>query len=151
MDYNNLLAGFKELYEKQDMLSKLTEQEFLHGYGCSDIHCVDLVGKQEQVNVTRIAEGLNMTRGAASKITKRLLEKGVLHSYRLPDNRKEIYFSLTAEGERLYIEHKRRHMLWEERDLKFLKGVPEAELLTVNRFIGAFNKYLNEQIEEYKE
>ena len=35
-----------------------------------------------------------MTRGAISKITKKLIKKGIIESYQKPDNKKEIYFRL---------------------------------------------------------
>lgn len=59
-----------ELYEKQDMLNKLTSKEFIQSYGYSEIHCIDLIGKLEKPNVTKISSKLSMTRSAISKIVK---------------------------------------------------------------------------------
>ena len=43
-----------------------------------------------------------MTTGATSKLTKKLLAKGFLVRYQKEKNRKEVYFRLTEEGERIY-------------------------------------------------
>ncbi|MHB8072679.1 winged helix DNA-binding protein [Desulfosporosinus fructosivorans] len=47
-----------------------------------------------------------MTRGAISKITKKLTSKDAISSYQKEDNRKEVYFRLTDYGELLYKKHK---------------------------------------------
>ena len=39
-----ILDLFTELYEKQDILSKLTQSSSLQGYGYSVIHCLDAIG-----------------------------------------------------------------------------------------------------------
>lgn len=56
-----------------------------------------------------------MTRGAISKLTKKLIKKGLIVSYQKPDNKKEIYFRLTEQGkvinkvhEKLQKEHQER-------------------------------------------
>ena len=87
----SLITKFTELYEKQDMLTKLTSREFLHGYGYSEIHCIDWIGKLDNPNVTKLSSRLSMTRSAISKIIKKLVAKGAITSYKCKDNKKEIY------------------------------------------------------------
>ena len=95
-----LLSLFKELYEKQDAIAKYHQDPSLHEYSFSDLHCIDAVGSLERPNVTNIAASLNMTRGAVSKITKRLTAKKLLLPYSLEGNKKEVCFSLTEEGKK---------------------------------------------------
>lgn len=151
MSYSKLLLSqFAELYEKQDILTKLTSREFLHNYGYSEIHCIDLIGKLENPNVTKLSSKLSMTRSAISKIVKRLLNNGDITSYQNEDNKKEIYYKLTEKGKSLFDEHFRRHSAWEERDEKFFEKIDDRDLQTVSKFLNEFNKYLEEQITELK-
>jgi len=141
-----LLLQFAELYEKQDILSKITSQEFLHGYGYSEIHCIDVIGRMEDSNATRIAKKLSMTRSAISKITKKMVQRGDIINYQNPSNQKEICFKLTKKGYSLFKEHEQRHLAWEKRDREFLEKISTKNLETVSTFLVDFNSYLNEQI-----
>ncbi|WP_310602058.1 MarR family transcriptional regulator [Anaerosporobacter sp.] len=145
---DQLLMQFAEFLEKQDLLSKLTEHEKLHEYGYSDIHTIAAIGDLEEPNVTEIAKSLNMTRGAVSKITKRLLSVGVIESYMLPDNKQKIFFRLTKSGEVLYKEHQTRHQKWIDRDNKFFSQFSSQQLEEISGFMNLFNQYLGEQIVE---
>ena len=64
-----LMNLFVKYMEKQEILSKLTEDEKLHGYNYSEIHTIAAIGDLEEPNVTQIASYMNVTRGAISKFT----------------------------------------------------------------------------------
>lgn len=146
--YETLLGLFAEYLEKQDMLSKLTEHEKLHEYGYSEIHTIAAIGDLQEPNVTSIAQHMNMTKGAVSKIVKRLLASQVIESYQLEGNRQKIFYTLTEKGKFLYREHEQRHNLWIERDRNFFGRYPESQLKQVAEFMADFNGYLQEQIDE---
>ena len=67
---SELLGLFAKYMEKQEVLSKLTESEELHGYNYSEIHTIAAIGDMEFPNVTGISQAMHMTRGAISKITR---------------------------------------------------------------------------------
>lgn len=145
-----LLSQFLKLYDKQDVLTKLDSRYLIQGYGYSETNCVDMIGKLEQPNVTKIAKELNLTRGAVSKIMKKLIASEDVVSYQNACNKKEIYYKLTTKGQLLYEEHHRRHALWEERDRRFFEKMPEDELAVVIKFMVNFNKYLDKEIKDLK-
>lgn len=145
-DQELLLKEIARMLERQDMLSRLTESVCLDAYGYSETHCIDFIGRLERPNVTKIAEQMGMTRGAISKMTKRLLAKGLIEKYTLETNRKEVYFRLTEEGQVLFDEHARRHRRWEKRDMEFLMRYSAEETAVVCRFMREFNDYLESQI-----
>ena len=70
-EQQRLLQEIALMLEHQDMLSKLTESQCLDEYGYSETHCIDNIGRLELPNVTKIAEQMQMTRGAISKMTKK--------------------------------------------------------------------------------
>lgn len=142
-----LLKEIALMLERQDMLSKLTESQCLDEYGYSETHCIDFIGRLELPNVTKVAEHMGMTRGAISKMTKKLLAKGLIEKYTLETNKKEVYFRLTDLGKLLFEEHEKRHKRWEKRDMEFLARYSKEEVGTVYRFMQEFNEYLESQIE----
>lgn len=141
-----LLKEIALMLERQDMLSKLTESQCLDEYGYSETHCIDFIGRLELPNVTKVAEHMGMTRGAISKMTKKLLAKGLIEKYTLETNRKEVYFRLTEQGNLLFEEHDKRHKRWEKRDMEFLERYSKEDVETVYRFMREFNEYLEDQI-----
>ncbi len=142
-----LLKEIARMLERQDMLSRLTESVCLDAYGYSETHCIDFIGRLDRPNVTKVAEHMGMTRGAISKMTKKLLAKGLIEKYTLETNRKEVYFRLTGEGQTLFDEHAMRHRRWEKRDMEFLMRYSAEETAVVCRFMQEFNEYLEAQIE----
>lgn len=56
-----------------------------------EVHCIDLIEKIQDPNVTKLSKVFRMTRGAISKLTKRLIKAGSIETYQKPGNKKEIY------------------------------------------------------------
>lgn len=146
-----LLKEIALMLERQDMLSKLTESQCLDEYGYSETHCIDFIGRLELPNVTKVAEHMGMTRGAISKMTKKLLNKGLIEKYTLETNKKEVYFRLTDLGKLLFEEHDKRHKRWEKRDMEFLSRYSREEVEMIHKFMKEFNEYLEQQIEALAE
>lgn len=144
---HELLSQMGRFLEKQDMLNMLTENANLHGYGYSEIHTIKAIKELDEPNVTEISRRLNMTRGAISKITRKLLKQGLIESYQAPDNRQKIFFRVTEAGMPLYEEHEKRHTMWEQRDLDFLGRFSEKDLSDFLSFMNAYNTYLQQQID----
>ncbi len=136
MELLQLLAQF---LERQDLLSKLTESERLHGYGYSDVHAIAAIAAIDHANVTKIAAHLHMTRGAVSKIAKRLRHSGCITPYTEPG---------TEKGAALCAEHDARHRQWQQRDQAFLRRCDQRQLQAVTRFMRDYNAYLQEQIQQ---
>nr|WP_207731494.1 MarR family transcriptional regulator [Clostridium botulinum] len=141
------MEGFKEIYEKEEILGKIAFRGEYEKYGVSEIHCIDFIGKIENPNVTKISENMNMTRGAISKICKKLLNNKLIDKYKKPENDKEIYFKLTKSGEELYKCHEIKHKKWEERNNNFFKNVDREEQEIVVSFLKKFNNFLDKIIE----
>lgn len=148
MDYTrSIMKSFKEIYEKEEILGKIAFKGEYEKYGISEIHCIDFIGKIENPNVTKIAQSMNMTRGAISKLCKKLLANELIEKYKKPDNDKEIYFKLTSLGEQIYKNHEIKHKQWEERNNKFLQSIDKEEQEMAVKFLEKFNYYLDKMIE----
>lgn len=129
---------------------KIQENIFPHewqvtfdGVNLAEVHCIDRIGTIELANVTKIANEMEMTRGAISKICKRLLSKGLVESYQRPDNNKEIYYRLTARGQHVYNEHKKLHSQARQEKLSLINTYSEYEQSIVLCFLNDINRLYN--------
>ncbi len=140
--------GFRDLFNKYVSLNKPKMEERLKGYKPSEVHCIEYIGNHVHPNVTKLAESLYMTRGAISKITRKLIEKGLIESYQRPNNKKEIYFRLTEQGKEIYKIHKELHKEFQERDKAVFEQITEEEYDSMLRFVEKYRRHLDEEIKK---
>ena len=141
-----VIEGFWDLLNKKIRLDRSRMKDSLKGYKPSEVHCIEYIGRNEDPNVTKLAESFYMTNGAISKLTKKLMEKGVIESYRKPDNRKEIYFRLTEKGDAVHKIHEDLHNGFVERDKAVFEQIPQEQLDDMIRFTQLYSRHLDEEI-----
>lgn len=143
-----VMMELREVFNKMAWLNKSKMEESLKGYKSSEVHYIECIGRNVDSNVTKLAESLYMTRGAISKMTKKLIEKGIIESYQKPDNKKEIYFRLTEEGQRIYKVHEKLHKEFEERDKAVFEQITEEQFDSMLSFIEKYNRHLDAEIKK---
>lgn len=134
-DYIN---DYAEIHEKslKDLLNK-QDYKILSNKSLmlSEIHVIDCIGKNRLPNATFISKELSMTKGAISKITAKLLEKGFIQGNQLEDNKKEIYYTLTPQGKEVFKVHERLHNIENEKIITTLTHYTKEELHTISNFL----------------
>lgn len=143
-----VIRGFRDLLNKMVSLNKFKMEESLKEYKPSEVHCIDYIGKNADSNVTKLAESFYMTRGGISKITKKLIKKGIIESYQKPDNQKEIYFRLTEQGKVIYKVHEELHKEFQERDKAVFEQVTEEEFDIMLSFAEKYSRHLDAEIKK---
>lgn len=143
-----ILYLLKGIFEKQSQLAELTQEDILKEYSLSEIHTVDIIGIESKVNGMLISKKLNLTRSAVSKIISKLKDKEVVYSYKVEDNKKEIYYNLTEKGKEIYESHKKAHKDWENREVYFLEKLEKKEKEIVNNFLKKYDDYLIKLIDK---
>ncbi|MCY9589985.1 transcriptional regulator [Paenibacillus chitinolyticus] len=143
-----VLMGFRDLFNKLVWLNKGKMENSLKGYKPSEVHCIEYIEKNVDSNVTKLAESFYMTRGAISKITKQLLKKGLIESYRKPDNKKEIYFRLTEKGKVIYNIHEDLHKEFQERDKAVFEQITEEQFDSMLSFVETYSRHLDAEIKK---
>ncbi|OAJ74043.1 MarR family transcriptional regulator [Brevibacillus sp. SKDU10] len=114
----------------------------------SELHVIACIGKQGQVNVTAISQEMDMTRGAISKISTKLLQRGYLVKKQRADNQKEVHFQLTPMGDEIYRLHEELHEQAERRIERFLQKYSSSELAFIDRLLSdAIAEHKNKQAE----
>lgn len=142
-----VIMGFRDLYNKMVFLNKKMEDS-LKGYKSSEVHCIEYIGRNVDSNVTKLAESFYMTRGAISKITQKLIKKGIIESYQKPDNKKEIYFRLTEQGKVIYKIHEELHKEFRERDKAVFEQVTEEQFDSMLSFVEKYSRHLDAEIKK---
>lgn len=92
------------------------------------LHVIEAVGEMQPVNGISISKHFGIPKGSISKITRRLVEQDVMRSEYLPDNKKEVWFSLTTIGQSIYDIHKQLHSHIEHNVRKFLGRYNQEQL-----------------------
>jgi DNA-binding MarR family transcriptional regulator len=116
-----LECGCKNLYDKNLIIS--------------EYHVIECIGKNRLPNATLISKELNMTRGAISKITAKLLSKGLIKADHLENNKKEVYYTLTPQGKDAFNIHEKIHELADGNLQEILGKYNSDELGTISRFL----------------
>jgi DNA-binding MarR family transcriptional regulator len=142
-----LMLSLRELINKMAALNKSKMKDGLKGYRSSEVHCIEYIGKNVDSNVTKLAETY-MTRGAISKITKKLIKKGIIESYQKPENKKEIYFRLTEQGKAINQVHEELHKEFQERDKAVFEQITEEQFDSMLGFIEKYSKHLDAEIKK---
>ena len=143
-----VIMGFRDLFNKMAWLNKFKMEERLKEYKPSEVHCIEYIGKNVDSNVTKLAESFYMTRSAMSKITKKLIEKGFIESYQKRDNKKEIYFRITKQGEEINKIHEELHKEFQERDKAVFEEVTEAQFDNMLNFVEKYSRHLDKEIKK---
>ena len=143
----NILKSLTKIQERSGIF-RHGREEIFDGFSLAEVHCIDRIGMIEYANVTKIASEMDMTRGAISKISKRLLAKGMIESYQRPDNNKEIYFRLTENGQKVYVEHKKCHNQSKQEKLALLESYREEEQAVILRFLNDINHLYDKKLAE---
>ncbi|MBC1371557.1 MarR family transcriptional regulator [Listeria booriae] len=143
---DQVMDGVRDLLNKMGWLNKFEMEVRLDGYKASEVHCIEAIEKTTDPNVTKLAQSLYMTRGAASKITKKLLKKGYIESYQKPDNKKEIYFRLTEHGQKIFNIHEEVHKQFQDRDKVVFEQVTDEQYDMLLAFMEKYNQHLDEEI-----
>ncbi|WP_445486891.1 winged helix DNA-binding protein [Niallia sp. 03133] len=120
--------------EKQWMLQHCDDDaaEVLKEMTVVMLYVLDAIGNLEPVNGISIANQYDIPKGTVSKITKKLHEKQLIVTKLLPDNKKEIFFSMTSLGQKIYAVHKALHCQIDSGSYQFLQSYNDNELHFLN-------------------
>ena len=143
-----LICDFRKVFNKMSWLNAKKMKDELSDYKPSEVHCIEYIGKNKAPNVKTLSNAFYMTRGAISKLTKKLMEKGLIESYQREDNKKEIYFTLTKKGQEAFDIHERLHEQFSQRDKAVFENVSDEQFCDMLELIKKYDEHLNEQIKK---
>ncbi len=105
----------------------------------AESYMVKDIGDAPGITLTELSKIEKKTKGACSKILRKLIERGLVVQERNEDNLREYFLTLTELGEQVYISHRKLNEYYSNRAQKMLECFSDDELRT---FI-AIQKQLN--------
>lgn len=141
-----VIKGFWDLLNKMMLLNNYKMKISLKDYKPSEVHCIEYIGTNVDTNVTKLAQSFRMTTGGITKITKKLIDKGLIESYKRPNNKKEIYFKLTDQGMKVYKVHEKLHKEFQERDKNVFEQFNDEEFDMMLSFVELYSRHLDTEI-----
>lgn len=144
-----IFSSLVNIFSRIELVNK-DDSMILNNYSMTEMHCVENIEKINYANVTKLANVMNLTKGGVSKTIKKLIQKGVVESYSLDSNKKEIYYKLTSLGESIFDAHEKLHKNWSSKDSEFFKSFTEDELKITAKVLAKYDEYLQTQVGERK-
>ncbi len=114
----------------------------------AEIHTIAAVGNNTGINITALADVLGITKGAASQMIYKLVEKGTVEKRVSPDSDTEVVLNLTEEGQKNYISHNQYHAKANDESIKLLKEMPETFCVNMMDFLLAFEEAIDKKLQE---
>jgi len=135
MQNEELLKKLIEVVQLFEQFNKNNFEDIYNGLNINEVHSIEFIGKNKNPNVTGISTNLNITRGGATKITKKLINKEYIFEYKLEDNKKEKYFKLTRKGKEILKKHEDIHINSIKRDSALFELFTDEERYIILRFL----------------
>jgi len=136
--------GGPELFERwARLMNKMSRSENLpRDFGTgnllfpSEIHTLCVIGTMPGIKITDLSVRLGVTKGAVSKIAKKMGKNGLIEKYQEPGNNKEILLRLTQMGKKAYLGHEKYHKKAFGRIITEMEKLPREQAAFLFRFLG---------------
>ncbi|WP_410771392.1 MarR family transcriptional regulator [Fontibacillus sp. BL9] len=136
--YRILISKTDEDQDRLWLVERISDdrlKKLLPRLSVSSLHVLDVINANESIKGVDIARDMGITKGAVSKITRKLLDQGLIRKNQLPDNLKEIYFSVTPLGAELADLHQVFHHEQDKKAMELLTSFDAASLEIVADFL----------------
>ena len=137
-------------YAAHKKLSRIEQEPRDYGTGrlfyASEIHTLVCIGENPYLNLTTLAEKLEVSKSAASKFVKKLIAAACIEKTKSPDNAKDVLFHATPEGKRAIQGHK----AFEEMTFGPLHAIESRLGLAEAKLISSFLLELNDELMKKK-
>lgn len=150
MNNEKLLKKTIEIVELFELFNKVNFQDMYNGLNINEVHSIDFIGNNSNPKLTDIANFLNITRGGATKITKRLINEGYIQDYKLYENKKEKYFKLTTIGNDIFNKHKLIHEESIRKDSRIFSELSKEEKIIAFKFLDILENDLINKLKSNK-
>lgn len=114
----------------------------------AEIHTIDAVGSHTGINITALAGVLGITKGAASQMIYKLVDKGMVEKKVSPDSDTEVVLSLTEDGFKNYKAHIEYHRQTNDEFFTLLKEMPESMGDYMMKILSAFEKNIDQKLKD---
>lgn len=108
----------------------------------SEIHFIDAIGYDEQMNASQLSKKLGITNGAVTQVAEKLLRKKLIEKYKKETNKKEVYFRLTEQGGIAYENHRLFHQELNDKMIQYLSGLSKEQIEGLLGLLDIADQYI---------
>lgn len=114
----------------------------------AEIHTIQTIGDNQGINITNLAKEKSITKGGASQMVYRLMDKGLVQKTTSDHSDAEVSLQLTALGKNAYEGHKEYHKNESNGIFVMLKEMPEESYQQLVDALDAFEEFLSNRLQE---
>jgi len=111
-----------------------------------EIHTIEAIGEMEDINITRLAAYQGITKGAASQMVYKLVDKGAVKKSVSPNSDTEVRLELTDIGKKAYEGHKEFHKASNEQLFVMLRDMPDEVYEKMEELLHLFDDMLDQKL-----
>ena len=108
-----------------------------------EIHTIAIIGDYEGINVTNLARMRGITKGGASQMVYKLVDKGLVEKKVSPDSDAALCLYLTAKGKKARSEHRKMHETVGTMYEEILDQIPPKTLDSMVKLLQAFDEAID--------
>ena len=112
----------------------------------AEIHTIMLVNGHPGLSVTALAQKRGITKGAASQLIYKLVDKGLIEKRVSPDSDAQVCLNLTQLGLEVSQLHDAYHKKSSEPFARYLCGLPDETAAALIQVMEQFDQALNERL-----
>jgi len=109
----------------------------------SEIHLIDVIVKGQDINASKMAARLGVTKGAVSQTLARLEKKGILYKTKDPQNRNELTVHFTPLGKKVLEEQRKLRTTFHEQYDKYFSNISEEEEVIIMGFLKKMEEFFD--------
>lgn len=136
--FNSFVLAFEQLKKAQHRNS------IDKSITINDVHLIDLIGRNQPVNLVSLSELLKVSRSAITQSVGRLIKKDLVVFEFAPDNEKNKYLRLSEKGIKVFNIHKEQQEHIEKAIFSVLRNYSEEDLQIVMKLMDDVEKVWRE-------
>ena len=109
----------------------------------SEIHNIEIIGRNPGINVTNLAKKLGVTKGAVSQIVNKLERKNLVARFRDSRNEKEVLLKLQKKGELAFNGHEDFHSKFYSEIMEEVDDMTPEQIMVFQNILGKIDKYVS--------
>jgi DNA-binding MarR family transcriptional regulator len=149
---HEFIQSYMTLMNKFIGLNQMVMAKELAGYRHPEVETLEFIANHpDDANVTKLAEYALMTRGAITKITNKMIEKGLITDFKKTENKKERFFELTEKGREVNDIHTSLNQAFFDRDKPVFDQVSSEELEQMTAFAKMYTEHLDAEIAQIQQ